>query len=260
MPCRRSAPAQGLLEAVGWCLEISPGKESDALLAAHSDSLLQLKRWKDKPEILPQLFGFSVSLQSSQNLAHSTLNTSPQVIGETLAFSIWVCMCAITSNTHVLFLYQQFPFGPIWKTSWVIRGWIFLLSISNSAFWQEKNVKSHLEKKGIARRRFNYFINKVPKCKEKNPGNTNILHIYIISQADIKVLTYHNYTLFHLLEHSHNKNFTRDSFVKPFLHKSFHLLLQQDLIFMQYIHSWNIGEITLNWRFQIRHLGLELNT
>lgn len=37
--------------------------------------------------------------------------------------------------------HQQFPFGPIWKTSWVIQGWIFLLSISNAAFWQEKMSK-----------------------------------------------------------------------------------------------------------------------
>lgn len=153
--------------------------------------------------------------------------------------------------------HQQFPLGPNWKTSWVIRRWIFLLSISNAAFWQEKNVKSHLEKRGTAKRRFNYFINKLPKCKEQNPGNTNILHIYIIiSQAEIKVLTNHNYTLFRLLEQSYNKNFTHNSFVKPFLHKFFHLLLQQDLIFMQYICSWNIGEITLNWRLQIRHRGL----
>lgn len=153
--------------------------------------------------------------------------------------------------------HRQFPFGPIWKTSWVIQGWIFLLSISNTPFWQEKNVKSHLEKKGTAKRHFNYFINRLPKCKEQNPGNTNIPHIYIIiSQAEIKVLTNHNYTLFHLLDQSYNKNFTQNNFVKPFLHKSFHLLLQQDLIFMQYRHLWNIGEITLNRRFQIIHLGL----
>lgn len=153
--------------------------------------------------------------------------------------------------------HQQFPFGPIWKTSWVIQGWIFLLSISKTAFWQAKNVKSHLEKKGTAKRCFNYFINKLPKCKEQNLGNTNILHIcIIISQAEIKVFTNHNYTLLHLLEQSYNRNFTHNSFVKPFLHKSFHLFLQQELIFMQYIHLWNTGKITLNWKSQVIHLGL----
>lgn len=61
---------------------------------------------------------------------------------------------------------------------------------------------------------FNYFINRLPKCKEQNLGDTNILHIYIIiSQTEIKVFTNHNYTLFHLLEQSYNKNFTHSSFV-----------------------------------------------
>lgn len=50
------------METVDWCLERSPGKEPDALVAAISDSHSQLEWWKGRPEILPPLFGFSLAL------------------------------------------------------------------------------------------------------------------------------------------------------------------------------------------------------
>lgn len=103
VPCRRSAPTQGLLEPVDWCLEIPPGKNLTPwwLLAQ-----IHIRSWSSGRTNLKSLL-LCLDLvclfakQSKSNPQH----TEHLSIGYKRDLSLQhLSLCAITSNTHVLFL------------------------------------------------------------------------------------------------------------------------------------------------------------
>ena len=130
------------VEPVDQCLARSPGKEPDALVAAVSESNSQLEQRKDRPEILPPLCGLIWLFAKQQKSNPQCIEYLPMCTRRDLSLQhLSLQVCKSPAMLMHCFYHWQFPFGPIWKTFWVIQGQIFLLSVSNAAFWQEKMSK-----------------------------------------------------------------------------------------------------------------------